>query len=361
MEIKEIREIVIECKNSGSEDMQKKYISELESFLSANKINQELINLMIFGVEIDRAKVICSYLESANADAKNAFIKSIKDNDAIKANSNNSALSFLLLVLSVASIKSKNLENVAISTITTLNDLIFSTMKKVADEQKQIIKDCYIGSITSNNFVEWNSDKYDYKAVKAFTDIVIDVIREQGEAEQNKLLLSWLVKGSQKAETEIERQRIEADIPQSKVNDIRVLVEHYEKVEKILLKTVHDKADLEKLLASREAEIAELKRAKSDLEYEVKSLKGNIDSKNQSLDAAQKEIEERKELNKAQTQYREDSQASLLKEIAGALKAEYSDYAESKNDEMDVMLGEIYRDKVGNIFKILESKGIKVE
>ena len=43
------------------------------------------------------------------------------------------------------------------------------------------------------------------------------------------------------------------------------------------------------------------------------------------------------------------------------LKAEYRDVKESENDEMEITLGEVYREKMINIFKILEKKGVKVE
>lgn len=52
---------------------------------------------------------------------------------------------------------------------------------------------------------------------------------------------------------------------------------------------------------------------------------------------------------------------ALLKGIAEEISAEYKDFKESQNDEMDILLGEIYREKLNNIFKLLERKGIKME
>ena len=86
---------------------------------------------------------------------------------------------------------------------------------------------------------------------------------------------------------------------------------------------------------------------------EIEELKTKVSQANQ-------EVDERKKLNDAQVQYREDTQAALLQDIARALKPEYGDYAETINVPMNEMLGEIYREKLKQIFKILEQKGIKV-
>ena len=72
------------------------------------------------------------------------------------------------------------------------------------------------------------------------------------------------------------------------------------------------------------------------------------------------EVDARKKLNEAQIQYREDSLQALLKDIGRSLKAEYEDFFLSENDEMDLILGEIYRGKLKNIAKILKRKGIIV-
>ena len=72
------------------------------------------------------------------------------------------------------------------------------------------------------------------------------------------------------------------------------------------------------------------------------------------------QIAELKTLVSAQKQYREDSEKALLEEIARSLNAEYSDFIESLDMPMNEMLGEIYREKLKQVFKILKQKGIKV-
>ena len=75
----------------------------------------------------------------------------------------------------------------------------------------------------------------------------------------------------------------------------------------------------------------------------------------------QAKIEEYKTLVQAQKQYREDSIASLKADISKSLHAEFEDFYETTNMPMNEMLGEIYREKLNHIAKILEQCGINVK
>lgn len=79
------------------------------------------------------------------------------------------------------------------------------------------------------------------------------------------------------------------------------------------------------------------------------------------LEKLRQENTELKTLVSAQKKYREDSEKALLEEIAHSLNAEYSDFIESLDMPMNEMLGEIYREKCKQIFKILEKQGIICE
>ena len=72
------------------------------------------------------------------------------------------------------------------------------------------------------------------------------------------------------------------------------------------------------------------------------------------------ELEQYKNLVQAQKQYREDSHTSFCEDVAKALRPEYEDFLESKDLPMNDMLGEIYREKLIKIMKILHQKGINI-
>ena len=72
-------------------------------------------------------------------------------------------------------------------------------------------------------------------------------------------------------------------------------------------------------------------------------------------------IEEYQKLVQAQKQYREDSIASLKSDIGRSLHAEFEDFYETINTPMNEMLGEIYREKIAKIAKILADYDIEVQ
>lgn len=115
--------------------------------------------------------------------------------------------------------------------------------------------------------------------------------------------------------------------------------------------------DIEKL----NEQITALMHQKADLEHQIKELNGNVEQQQKILAEAGKEIEERKAINDAFDALKKNDEVAIFKDIANDLKAEYRDFKDSEADDMDIQLGEIYREKLLNIFRILEKKGIKVE
>ena len=74
----------------------------------------------------------------------------------------------------------------------------------------------------------------------------------------------------------------------------------------------------------------------------------------------QKQLEEANRLISVQKQYREDSIKSLTEEIQRALKPGFDDFYETINIPINEMLGEIYREKICDIAKILSKYDICV-
>lgn len=79
------------------------------------------------------------------------------------------------------------------------------------------------------------------------------------------------------------------------------------------------------------------------------------------MDDKDKTIEELRQLVQSQKQYRDSSIASLKNDVGRKLHAEFEDFYETTNMPMNEMLGEIYREKLNHIAKILEQCGIDVK
>lgn len=65
-------------------------------------------------------------------------------------------------------------------------------------------------------------------------------------------------------------------------------------------------------------------------------------------------------VNKALAKARHEASQSCCDDIAYELKSIFADFCESEHDEMDVELGEIYRNHLRNVFKVLRDKGVKL-
>jgi len=70
---------------------------------------------------------------------------------------------------------------------------------------------------------------------------------------------------------------------------------------------------------------------------------------------------EYQQLIEAQKQYRIDSHKSFCEETAQKLRPEFEDFFESEDMPMTEVLGEIYREKLRHIAKILKQQGIYIK
>lgn len=94
---------------------------------------------------------------------------------------------------------------------------------------------------------------------------------------------------------------------------------------------------------------------------ELEELHKEVESLRHENEKLRQECEERRELNEIQIQYRIDSHEAFCKDVARKLWAEYDDFKDSQNLEMTPMLGEIYREQLRHVFRILKQNDIDVE
>ena len=199
-----------------------------------------------------------------------------------------------------------------------------------------------------------------YFIIVSFCNILTKVIEGRNDATAFSIR-KWASDGERYANEAIEVKKLEAQIPKTKVEELISIAEHYKDVENKLREKVYEVDRLQKNIAALESEISEVKKEKVQLEDQIKELHGDVASQQKHLDKAEKEIGERKALNDAFDALKKNDETALLRDIGNDLKAEYRDFMDSEKDEMDVTLGEIYREKIKNIFKILEKKGVKVD
>jgi len=118
----------------------------------------------------------------------------------------------------------------------------------------------------------------------------------------------------------------------------------------------------------REEKIKEILEQKNELEQYIEAIKKELEYCKRdytTLENSKRELEmllkEREEIISIYGKDKSNSQMEMLNGISENLKAEYLDFLESVDIEMSVEMGEVYKEKIIEIFRILEKNGVRVE
>lgn len=343
------------------------YMNAYTMLLDEVKVTSDTANLAIDGVDIDQGVNFLDIFVSLDAKEIQEAWKVTRGSESYKKNDNYNALklmcSFAASALGGDENTSKLLGNILNAFVHTLKT---SKQKSIQPIVYSIVRDNFVGQLPLNvKYPSWEKVKITPESGLAFCSIVEETIGiSSGICEDDSTiykLKKWLADGKAYLEVAKELKEREKNKPPKKSTELLALVEHYKKLEDELDKTISENVNCIIENKRLREHLVKIENEKKNLEKTVETLQKDIHELTIKVDNANKEVDERKKLNVAQVQYREDVQVSLLQDIARALKAEYGDFAETVNYPMNEMLGEIYREKLKQVFKILEQKGIKVE
>ncbi len=367
MNTKSVREKLMMTLNAPEDDKKYKlFIEDYIMLLDEMKINTDTANLAIEAVSIDQG---INFLETFIAlDKKKAVEawKIIKNCEGFRNNKDNNALKLMCSFATSGLNKEKNTESNLGNILSAVISLIkVSKIDDVSPEIFKIIKEYIWEMLPSNpNFGGWEKIKMTPDRIQFFCVIIekmIETLIDGSKLDPKTLAVKkWISEGRQYAEEKNILKEIERNKPPKKSTELLDLAKHFKLLEEELDKSIYEVTrltlqvnSLQEKLLNAEMMINEDKKKIENLQIDNEKWKIKVNQANQ-------EVDERKKLNEAQIQYREETQASLLQDIARALKPEYGDYDETKDMPMNEMLGEIYREKLKHIFRILEQKGIKV-
>ena len=100
MEIKELKSILDAAQKDEKNDAARNhYYDAITKCLKGKKISDEVLSVIIRGVDIDRAANFFDYLEKVQKNDIQSLWKRIRENKEIKDNSNNNAVKFLSALL----------------------------------------------------------------------------------------------------------------------------------------------------------------------------------------------------------------------------------------------------------------------
>ena len=370
MDIKSVRDKLSQALAAPEDDAKyQAFVNAYIMLLDEVNINSDSANLAIEGVNLDQGVNFLDAFAALDKKQVQDAWKVIRGCEAYKNNENNNALKLMCSFAASALGGDLNTASILGNILTALVLSAYQQkQEQVQSEVYEILK-VYILEMLAKDakLPEWKAVKMTPDNLLKFCRLMNDMFElpeiknEPGKYPVLFEFKKWISNGKVHAEEAIEIKEREKNKPPKKSDELLKLVEHFKGLEEELDKSIHEASKLalekkkfEESLYATEAEKRALEKRIKELEHEIVELNSKVNQANQ-------EVDERKRLNDAQIQYREDAQLSLLQDIARALKAEYGDYAETKDAPMSEMLGEIYREKLKQIFKILEQKGIKVE
>ncbi len=370
MDIKIVEEKMLKAISDPEEEkLVQEYIEDYVSLLEEYKITQDTANVAIKGIDLDGGANILDAFAGIDKKEVQSSWKTIKECDAFKLNEGNNALKLTCAFAYSALCGESNAASIIGNIFISLVMLTKGAKDGETNAQVyQIIRDYLIKLITKENELpEWESIKISPDNAIALSRLMLNSLNEVPEKDRKLVFPAfnkinrWILNIKEKAEEEKIIKDLEKNKPPKKSEELRALADHFKLLEDELDKAVMDNAKLTIDKKKLQDEISDLEVLKRALTKKIEDMEDEIEALNTNISKANQEVDERKKLNEAQVQYREESQASMLDEIARALKAEYGDFAETKDTPMSEMLGEIYREKLNQIFKILDQKGIKVK
>ena len=335
--------------------------ASIADFLKRNKVTKELLSYIFKGFDIDdNGSAFMEYLQETDDKKRAAVCKLIEGHPEVK-NASAGAVKCLAELMRAYVSKELVLDTSGDSILNALNQAI----KKAGEENEKncdaIMRQYFIdGFFQGFKYPKWTEISNSPEAIQLFADYILGLLGSDQLKPSIHELKRWLNEGKKEAGRLQDVNAIENQIPKSRIEDLRGILSDYEALEEKFRDSVYANAELKKKLKNAEDNFKELELEKSELTSKISSLNDEIGAMKEKLTNAGKELGERKKLNEVQTQYREEAKESMLQDIGRSLRAEFDDFVATENDEMSIPLGEIYREKLHNILKTLEKKGIKV-
>lgn len=343
------------------------FVNEYVMLLDQVKINEETVKIAYNAVDFDHGmNFIDTFISLDKKTAPNVW-KIIRGSDEFKSNTQNHAVKLISSMAASGLCGDTNTANIIGNILTAIVNLKSSINHEEENIFNTIIK-TYIFEMIPKTVIlpEWKKIKMTPDTMLSFCSIVeqsldfIDSDKLSIDPQVTLIIKKWSSEGKRYAEETAVLREKEKNKPPKKSGELTKLAEHFKYLEEALDNSIFEATKLTMQVNSLQKENKSLNEVLIEKENMISDLNSRISNMKSTIERSSQEIEERKKLNDVQVQYREDSKVALLNDIARALRPEYGDFKDSVNAPMNELLGEIYREKLKNIFKILEQKGIRV-
>lgn len=369
MDVKSVRKKLLKVIESPEDDSKyQEFINDYTLLLDEVKINSDTANIAIDAVTLDQGVNFLDTFAALDKKQVQDAWKTIRNCEEFKNNADYGAFKLMCSFAASALGGDINTASILGNILTAVvNSIKLPNQEEIDAVAYEIVREFLLEMLSKDvKLPEWKSVKMTPENTLLFCAIMektmeLKSVQEAGNGIQVTFnVKKWISTGKQYAEEIKVLKEKEKNKPPKKSTELLALVEHFKTLEEELDKSIYEVTKLTLQVRSLQDELNKSEALGREKDNKIKKMEVEIEELKSKVSQANQEVDERKKLNDAQVQYREDSQASLLQDIARALKPEYGDYAETKDAVMNEMLGEIYREKLKQIFKILEQKGIKV-
>lgn len=353
--------------NKNDENSRCEYEEQLVIVMNSKPLPKDIISLTIKGISIDQGANFFACVDGMTNEEIKAVWKDIKKTPEFKKNRDINVFRFLCSAIVNCLIGGKNLQSLLGGFITFWVNTLEIENDNLCEVEEAVFMYIFDNLPEIIVLPEWKSIRILPENIEKFVNIMrlfLHKLSSEKEKEYGRLvhlLKVWLEEGekyawNKKAEEDYKKNRIE-----KKAIELEKLFEHYkafeENADKLYLENTQlrfESSQLRKQIDKAQAEMNALSR-------ELLIKKAQIDEQQQEIEKFTLALEESRTLNASMGEYRKQAEVAMLNDIADEIAVFYKDYIETIDDEMDEMLGNIYRDHIGKIFKILAKKGIEVK
>lgn len=237
MDIKDLEKTLNDAMKSPEDtDLQEKYCDSIVEYLNSNEQVDEILPIVIEGIDIDRAANFFDYLEDASNKSLKKLWKKLRSDNSVKEADSVNVLKFLSGLLWMSFMGAGNLGNHFGSIMTLIVECIHAPQNAIhAEVYGPILRDYIFDDLDQNSMLpKWESIKDYEEKGKEFCALILNST-DGDSADQYMFIRKWASRGIRYADEKIERKRVNEEVHESNNKDIVKRVDQF-KVEENLVR-----------------------------------------------------------------------------------------------------------------------------
>lgn len=390
-------------KGKSSKEKKHAYEQQLLELLKEEGLSQKAETYIKNGFSFSGAAPVMKYLDSISIqeEKRNKYLR-LLDSRMFRENERGIAFKMALNMLAIELKKDDPDENLVEKLIRIIPIKAVGKEGEQLKESTKIIEKYFlrelIGQDLKKGLFSFNIER---GYITAFRNLIVSDIETTNTFKtltdgEKKQLLLWLevnkddnTINKQEIETESEEKDVESEIVGSThaeevvnecsidsiIGQLVLFKERYEKIkdreiehEKTIVKNrsiidyLQNENDRKKhIIGNLNEKLEEQNKAANRLEFEILQLRNQLEQQRVENESLKTEVIRMDTVNSVYAADKESSKNEQLNAIASKLKAEFLDFKDAENMEMNLDLGENFRCQLQSVFRILKKEGIDVE